>query len=281
MAVPSPIPWHPAFVQALQLELEPYLHSLQFLTEVQLTSEPLRIDVVIIKKPASIPIGKNIARLLRGVNIFEYKSPGDRISIHGFHKTLGYAFLYASLHRVDITDMTVSVAGSRHPRELFRELGERGYGVEEKEPGIYEVEGYPLPVQIIESGRLDAGENLWLRGLKPGLNAEILSAILDESDKRKGASRGAYLYAVLETNIRVMKEVVEMRKKGQTLEDVLEEYGLIAKWEARGEVRGKALGEARGKRTGWMEAITLLKQGYTVEQLEQMDPVNAPLPANP
>jgi hypothetical protein len=169
--------------------------------------------------------------------------------------------------------MTVSIIGSRHPRKLFKELGEEGYGVEEREPGIYEVEGYPLPVQIIESGRLDAGENLWLNGLRPGLKRETIGEILDEGGKRKGEKLGAYLHAVIESNPEVVEEVLEMRKKKLTLHDVLERSGLTVEWERQGETRGE--------RTAWEKAISLLKQGYTVEQLEQMDPVNAPAPVNP
>jgi hypothetical protein len=277
---PSPIPWHPAFVQALQLELEPYLHSLQFLTEVPLTSEPLRIDVVIIKKSPSLPIGKNIARRFKEMNLLEYKSPADYISIHDFHKTLAYAFLYASLHRVDISGMTVSIIGNRHPRKLFKELREKGYGVEEREPGIYGVEGYPVVIQIIESGRLGVGENLWLTGLRPGLKTEVLGKILEETERRGQEKLGAYLHAVIESNPEVVEEVLEMRKKKLTLHDVLEKSGLTAEWERRGEIRGEARGEAQGEKNAWGKAISLLKQGYTVEQLEQMDPVNAPAPVN-
>ncbi|MDR1047173.1 MAG: hypothetical protein LBL64_05315 [Treponema sp.] len=43
-----------------------------------------------------------------------------------------------------------------------------------------------------------------------------------------------------------------------TLDEVLEEAGLTAKWEKQGE------------KIGWQKAIELLKQGYTVDQLEQM-----------
>jgi hypothetical protein len=176
-----------------------------------------------------------------------------------------------------MNDMTVSLISSRHPRELFRKLEEQGCGVEEKEPGIYEAEGYPLPVQIIETRRLDVKENLWLSGLRPGLQRDIIGEILDEGGKREGEKLGAYLHAVMESNPEVVEEVLEMRKKKLTLHDVLEKSGLTAEWERRGEVRGEALGE----KTAWEKAISLLKQGYTVEQLEQMDPVNAPLSTNP
>jgi hypothetical protein len=90
---------------------------------------------------------------------------------------------------------------------------------------------------VIESGRLEASENLWLRGLKPGLNREVLEVILEESGRRDQGKLGAYLHAVLEANPKAVKEVTEMRKKKLTLTDVLVESGLTAEWELKGETR--------------------------------------------
>ena len=50
------IPWHPAFVQAIKLELEAYRDVLEFIPEYRLTSEPLEIDVVIVKKAPDLII---------------------------------------------------------------------------------------------------------------------------------------------------------------------------------------------------------------------------------
>jgi hypothetical protein len=254
----------------MQLELEPFLPSLEFLTEVSLTSEPLRIDLLIIKKPPALSIPKNIARMFRGTNIIEYKSPSDRVSIHSLRKALAYTFLYSSLHKVDVSDMTLSIIGSHHPRDLFKALKGR---VIEWERGIYEVAGYEFPVQVIEGRRLDTAENLWLRGLEGGLKGEVLGAILEESEKRDPAGLGAYLHAVLEANAKIVREAAEMGKKRLTLDDVLEESGMTVKWEERG--RGQ------GRKAAWETAIDLLKQGYTVEQLEQMDPLTVPPPVSP
>ena len=52
------IAWHPAFFEAIQMELEEYSHNLQFISEYQLNTEPLRIDVVIIKKKQGYPYQK-------------------------------------------------------------------------------------------------------------------------------------------------------------------------------------------------------------------------------
>jgi hypothetical protein len=85
------IPWHPAFVQAMRLELEPYTGVLEFISEHQLTSEPQKIDLAIIKKTPGAAIDKNIAQAFRDINILEYKSPEDSVSAWDFHKVLGYA----------------------------------------------------------------------------------------------------------------------------------------------------------------------------------------------
>jgi hypothetical protein len=94
------IAWHPAFVEAIQAELEEYLDVLEFHAEHPLTTEPLRIDVLIVKKRVDVVIRKNIARIFREHNIIEYKSPDDYISRSDFQKTQAYAWLYASLHNV-------------------------------------------------------------------------------------------------------------------------------------------------------------------------------------
>jgi hypothetical protein len=44
-------------------------------------TEPLRVDLLIIKKPPSLAIDKNIARIFRVDNILEFKSPGDYLSV--------------------------------------------------------------------------------------------------------------------------------------------------------------------------------------------------------
>ena len=64
----SPLPWHSAFKQAMQAELYDYREDLDFRHEYQLTTEPLRIDLLIIKKTADLIIEKNIARMFKTHN---------------------------------------------------------------------------------------------------------------------------------------------------------------------------------------------------------------------
>jgi hypothetical protein len=268
------IPWHPAFVQAVRLELEQYRDVLDFQTEYRLTSEPLEIDVIIIKKTPGAVIEKNIARIFKKVNLLEYKSPDDYFSVYDFYKTFAYAYLYTSLNQTHIEDMTISIVETRYPRELFRYIAEdKNRSVSESSPGIYVISGYPVAIQVIECKKLPLSENLWFKGLTKDLNAAAAGTILEESRKRaKGEELAAYLYALINANRKIIREVIEMADGTLPIDELMEEIGLAAKWEKRGEARGEARGEVRGEKNAWQRAIELLKQGYTVEQLEQMTP---------
>jgi hypothetical protein len=146
--------------------LEQYKDALEFTSEYQLTAEPLEIDLVIVKKAPDLVIKKNIAQVFKGVNILEYKSPEDYVSVYDFYKALSYAYLYAALNKADTRDMTVSVIETRYPKDLFLYLGgERNCAVTETSPGVYVVSGYPVTIQVIESKKLPFEENLWLKGL--------------------------------------------------------------------------------------------------------------------
>ncbi|MDR0313120.1 MAG: hypothetical protein LBI14_05950 [Treponema sp.] len=257
--------WHPAFFEAIQLELEEYSNILQFIPEYQLTSEPLRIDVVIIKKSVDIPIKKNIAAIFKKENIVEYKSPEDYVSVRDFYLVYGYACLYTVLNKADINELTLTFVESRHPRVLLTHLQKtRGYTVEEKQPGIYSIKGDILPIQIIDSRQLSAEENLWLRGLDSRLGATELDQVTAEAENQGKAARlKAYLDVITKANAENLQEVLKMSRSALTRDKVFEEAGLTAKWEARGEARGQ------GKKAAEI-AQNMLKEGFSVEQTAKL-----------
>ena len=120
------------------MELEDYSDVLEFYPEYQLTSEPLRIDCVIIKKPKNVVIKKNIAAIFRDVNLLEYKSPADHVSVMDFYKVYAYSCLYASFEKIPISNLTITFVESRYPKNLINHLEKtRGYSVEKTGPGIY------------------------------------------------------------------------------------------------------------------------------------------------
>ena len=227
--------WHPAFIEIIKLELEEYQDYLEFLPEYPLTSEPLRIDCVIIKKTKDVVIKKNLAVIFREINLLEYKSPDDYVSIEDFYKVYAYACLYASFEKVPMTSLTISFVESHYPENLLKHLREiRSYAVEESSHGIYTVIGDILPIQVIDSRKLSADENLWLKSLSNRLDSLSVSRIINEAAKRgKSISIRAFMNVIFQANALALKEAMKMGKAAVTLDEVLIESGLVAKWEER------------------------------------------------
>jgi len=230
------IAWHPAFIEALQMELQDYHDALEFHPEFQLTSGPLRIDCVVVRKTKDIEIKKNIAAIFREWNLIEYKSPGKSVSVDDFYKVYAYACLYISFQKVPITGVTITFVENYVSEKLLNHLrNERGYTIVEAGQGIYNVEGDVLPIQIINSGELPEEGNLWLRGLSNDLNYSAFGKISAEIGRQGTAARiSAYLQAIAQANPAALKEAIKM-SDSLTLEKVFEEVGWIAKWEARGK----------------------------------------------
>jgi hypothetical protein len=242
--------WHPAFLEAIKLELDQYGDALEYVPEYQLTKEPLRIDVVIVKKRKDVPITKNIAAIFRGDNIIEYKSPTDYVSVEDFYKVYAYACLYITMKprtAADINDLTITFVGSRHPRKLTEHLeGVRGYVVEKSGPGVYSVRGDAIPMQIIDTRELPVEENLWLAQLDNRLDQTGARRIIREIDRQdKATLMAAYIDAVYTANFEVMEEVSRMSDTTMVFGKTLENAGyvtrkmILAKMEEKIEIARK------------------------------------------
>ncbi|MDR2733922.1 MAG: hypothetical protein LBC99_04675 [Spirochaetota bacterium] len=266
---PEKLLWHQAFYDAIQLELFEYRNDLEYTFEHQLTSEPLRIDVLIVKKKKDVLIDKNIARIFRGHNIIEYKSPDDYFSVRDFLQVCAYANHYAAnTPGVDYSDLSLTFVGARQPRVLLQYMAEkRKYTVERSAPGIYLITGDYLPIQILESPLLPKSENLWLQSLSKNLRVDAASAILEKSKNDKfRIYLSVYLHLIMGVNQRAFKEAIDMAKRFPTLEEVLDEVGL-PNWVRQGREEGNVEGEVRAKEK---IARNLLAEGMSVEQTARL-----------
>jgi hypothetical protein len=236
--------WHPAFAQAIESELEDCRDALTFETEHQLTTEPLRIDVLIIKKRKDVVIKKNIGQIFKLFNVVEYKSPQDRVTVADYHKTQCYSRLYASLNKVDINEMSVTVVSTRHPRKLLAFL-KKQYTVENVQSGIYLVEGDTSPTQIVVSEELAEEDNFWLANLRDDLTEEQMAQVITVADR---SSMGAYIHAIVNANPEVTEELYMKRKKDGVISEKLVAYLRTEEWGATLIAEGEARGEAKAGR---------------------------------
>ena len=132
---------------------------------------------------------------------------------------------------------------NRFPRTLISHLQEvRKFSVEEIRAGIYTVKGDIFPIQVVNSRRLSADENLWLKDLCGKLSQQEIQRVITEiSRQEKRLGTGAYLDVIIRANNDNFRRTISMRHRQTTLsfDELLEEAGWTARWEAR----GKAIGE--------------------------------------
>ncbi|MCL1997820.1 MAG: hypothetical protein FWG65_03545 [Turicibacter sp.] len=202
--------WHDAFFAAMQLEFHDYIDVLTFIDEHQLSKEALIMDVLIIKKAANVQISTNIGRIFQTHNIIEYKSETDNLTKWDYYKVVGYANLYSAFGEIPIEEITITFVSTPKPVNLLSHLAnERGFAVEEVEPGIYHIKGDMFAVQILESKKL--ADNVFLKNLRSELTKHDMARLLYAYQKYGVLERtSAYLSRIFAANAVALEGVKSM-----------------------------------------------------------------------
>lgn len=269
---PDKLQWHPAFCAAAGLEFHEDIERLELKPEYNLSKEPIRIDLLIIKEESDRRIKNEIGHIMRTYNVIEYKSPEDALTIDDFYKTVGYACLYKGYgERVDavpINELTISIFRETRPEKMFLTLQKQGHTIEEKYSGIYYVtEHLPFPAQIIVTQELEPREHRSLRILSNHAKKEDVEEFLKEVEKMNTPRERQNVEAVLQVSVKANDELYrEIRRDANMCDalrelmkdDIEREVSAARKLgESEGEVRGKAMGEVVG------EAKIILKMNHS------------------
>ena len=240
--------WHSAFFASIQIELAEESGHLIFESEHNLSTKPMQIDVLIIKKNTKEKLQKNIGRIFRKYNIIEYKSPEDYLSIDDFYKVYGYTCFYKAdtgkSNEIKVEELTISFVCRHYPRKLVRHLEQERYmTVERQEDGIYYIRGGIFLMQLIVASHLPEETNLWLKNLTNDIKE---SKTAEKLVRRYGEHEKDILYqSVMDIIVRANKErFMEVSNNMcnalmELMKDKLDER------EALGEARGEARGETR------------------------------------
>lgn len=266
------LPWHPAFSAALHIEFEDDLEHLHFHEEYPLGTQPMRMDILIIKKDPDVHIRKNIGQIFRTYNVIEYKPPGVSLSINHFYKAYGYACFFQSDTEkeceIDPDEITVTYVCYHYPRKLLKYLtAVRSLTVKKAESGIYYLEGTFFKVQLLVTSRLSSQQNYWLSHLRNNLKQK---ATVQDLLKHYGPRMNSPYYQAVVTLILRANE--NLLKEEEHMNPVLEEFfgDQIKKLEERsmmiGEKQGIKQGISQGINQGISQGIELTK---TVLKLSQ------------
>lgn len=221
------ISWHPAFCGAMEISLVSDKELFELLREYPLSKEPLRMDLLIMKKQSGTkPMKNEIARRFKTYNIVEYKSPDDELSIDDFYKTIGYACLYKGLgetvNQIPAKELTVSLFRDRYPRSLFQALKKEGFEIRKESEGIYSIQGAVLfDTQIIVTSRLKGDIHRSLRLLSHKIQEEDVRAFAVEVKQMKDPGERNNAEAVLQASIAANRDFYEEMRRRDGMIDAL------------------------------------------------------------
>ena len=213
-----PIQWHPAFCSAMRLELWGDKGKLDFFNEYNLSSKPLQIDLLVIKKAGDMVIGNEIGRIFRGHNIMEYKSEEDEMNIDTYYKVLAYACLYKVsgeyVDSIKADDITISLVRRGKPEKLLRFFQDTGYVLTNPCPGIYYVnkDGF-FPLQVVVSGELGKTAHVWLASLRSDLNEQAVKLLLTSANRHRAKDESEAVQSILEVVVKANRDIFESVKE--------------------------------------------------------------------
>jgi hypothetical protein len=276
---PDKIQWHPGFYGATELELRKNRDDLEFEREYNLSKEPIRTDLLIVKKHTDVQIENEIGRIFRRFNIIEYKSPDDGMSIDDYYKAVGYACLYKGLgetvNAVPADELTASMVRETYPREMMKQMELLGAGIEEKYPGIYYVKGLvSFDTQIVVTSRLSKKMHSSLRVLSKAAQAEDIKIFLEEAEKLKQPGDRNNISAVLRVSVDANQSVYDRVKEDETMGDALRELMKDELEEAH--ANGMEEGREEGREEGLLSSIGNLMKSTTWSAEEAMKALGIP-----
>lgn len=223
--------WHPAFVSAMKLELREDAEYLDYISEYNLNTKPLEMDLLIVKKEQDVEIKNEIGKIFKKHNIIEYKSPDDSMNLNTYIKVVAYACLYKAYEeRVDdikLDEITITLVRERKPVKLLCWFERNGYRIQETFKGIYYVaRDNHFLTQIIVSKQLSKENQKWLTLLSRDLDqadvqrtVEQIEALTEESERQHGDS---VLQVTVQENEETFNKIKEERNMCEALKKLME-----------------------------------------------------------
>ena len=217
------VEYHNGFYGAVHAIYEPMNVQMEYMQEHDLGDEPIRMDMLIIKKD-SAPLTDPIGSFFRTHNVLEYKSPADALTIDDFFKAQGYALIYKGLGKtvnaVPLKELTVTLFRHSYPREMFEALRNEGFQTVETHPGVTCVTGpISVPAQVVTASRLPPGEYEEFKILAKNAKKEDVLKVLGKFDADEKMAE--YVSAIIRVSASVNDGLFEKIKEESTMSEAI------------------------------------------------------------
>lgn len=261
----SIVQWHPAFCAALRLDLAEYADTLIFEDEFQLSHKPLQIDCVVIRKKDDSVIENETAKHFKKINIFEYKSPDDKINIKTYYKVVAYAYLYMSLPQqkeiLSPEDMTISLVRATKPEGFINQLEKIGIHVTEYSKGIYILSGATsFSTRLIISSELETEKHIALKALNRKISRQLYRRYIDYVQVQSGSMRelaDVVMQPITQSNSGQISKWREENGMCEALREIMADEIEAMRAEAieKGMLEGLKEGIEKGRKKGMKEGM--------------------------
>ncbi|MBI5549070.1 MAG: hypothetical protein HY901_34735 [Deltaproteobacteria bacterium] len=156
--------WHVLFVEALKERRPP---GFEVQAEVPLSSDPLRVDVLLLRREG-VERRDGEARILSGLwplvereALVEYKSPARPFRRGDAYRLLSYGAQYEAEHieRLARGELALVLAVATRTSDLAREIARMGCRLESSSRGCDRIKGTPWPAWVVVLGELSEADH--------------------------------------------------------------------------------------------------------------------------
>ena len=258
--------FHYGFYAAMEVEYDLKKIPLTYKQEVELGKDPVRLDFLVIKKEPDIVLDDPIGEFFKQVNIFEYKSPEDGLSIDDFYKVQGYGLIYKGFGRkvneLPIENITLTIVRHTLPRDMLKMLENSGIVVKETHRGIYRFEGkLSIPAQLVVSSQLPIGEYEGLRLLAKGATVEDIKTYAEKAIVSCNERIKENVRTVIEVCLNINKNLREVKEMYEAVREVFKDA--FAKERQEGQQEGT-------KKANERVAVDMLKKNLPLQLIKDI-----------
>ena len=264
--------FHYGFYAAMEVEYDLADIPLVYEQEVELGKEPVRIDFLVIKKENDIVLDDPIGEFFRQVNIFEYKSPEDGLSVDDFYKVQAYGLLFKGFGRkvneLPIENITLTIVRHIYPQNMMKMLQDSGIIISNVHNGIYRFEGkLCIPVQLVISSQIPVGEYQGLRLLAKGATVEDIKSYAEKAIASGNERIKENAGTVIDVCLSVNPNIEEATKMYEAVKEVFKD--------AFAKERQDGINEANER-----VAVDMIKKNYPLDAIKDISKLSEDIICN-